>query len=714
MKRHVFIAAVLGTLGRVAADDQASMALDSLCVTYLSTYLAPISIQDEPSSSKKAEWERPSSENTGRLPITPNIRPTFGRNSSTTEDRTGSQDPLGSDTSLPDFEPTRSFPSSLIDPESVDIEATSLDSTGGMITDDVTSLPALTTSDLDIRLSSDALPTSSGFLEPAGRLVLFVVSVAADNEKRDLNKRAMGGFVGNDNPDVCTFAATFNLAESQLFEGGVPIYYSGEDFKELAGQDLPPPGAITMTFSASAQGLVFRNSALPNGQAGYCQGTDGKVYITFTSGPPGCTPVDVAIYDVAQCQNGVLVGLGSSSSTGSDVPTPETSTSQVASRSSSPVSQSTDSVPEAPSDNTDSEVSTAASSKGQSSEPLDPIASTTDSSISVETSTDSTVEHESSYLQPADTSSADISTSSEKSPSLESTTRLSDESSTSSTIVEISTDSTIQLESSSLQQAESSSRDLSTSPGDSSTSSDESPLLESTALSSEESSASSVSPTSQIDTESQSDSETAASSDSTTIADAESTSDALETTLDATTQETTSSSGDGTTTQIPTTTEDTTTIVSTSEDLSTAQEATTASVDACVSGITSPDGQPPLPDREDDCKELNVVTVSPYTVTTTIVENQLVLGIPTGWPTLRPTLTQLARRQAEEATTITPSATPDYATYCDSPSDYYEACSSLGVTRFTTTLPTPTKTETSTEPECFVTRMVKRAGESLG
>ncbi|RSL54648.1 hypothetical protein CEP53_007374 [Fusarium sp. AF-6] len=292
MKSHVLIAAVLGTIGRVAADDQASVEFGSLCVTYISTYLAPMSNEGEPSPSKNLELERPSSDNTGRLPIAPQIPPTFSRNSSTTEDRTGS------DTSLLDFESTRSFPASLIDSESTDIGTTSLGSTSGVITDDMTSTPTLIPSDSDSSLSSDVLPTSSGFPEPAGRLVLFVVAVAvADNEKRGLNKRAIGGFVGNDNPDVCTFAATFNLAEDQLFERGAPIYYSGEEFRELAGQDLPPTGAITTEFADSTQGLVFRNPALPNGQAGFCQSADGKVYITFTSGPPDCTPVEIAVYD---------------------------------------------------------------------------------------------------------------------------------------------------------------------------------------------------------------------------------------------------------------------------------------------------------------------------------------------------------------------------------------------------------------------------------
>ncbi|CAG7564261.1 unnamed protein product [Fusarium equiseti] len=160
--------------------------------------------------------------------------------------------------------------------------------------------------ELGSTVSTDAIPTSSGFIEPAGRSVIFQVSVV-DNQKRSTNKRqAIGGFVGNDNPQSCTFAATFNLAEGQLFEGGTPIYYSGESYKELSGLDFPSSGSITKTFEDTGR-LVFRNSALPNGRAGFCQTLDGIVYVTFTNGPVGCISVELVVYDVTQCQDGRLI-----------------------------------------------------------------------------------------------------------------------------------------------------------------------------------------------------------------------------------------------------------------------------------------------------------------------------------------------------------------------------------------------------------------------
>lgn len=165
----------------------------------------------------------------------------------------------------------------------------------GVLTDELATTSALVQG-LGSTASTDIFPTSSSINQPAGRSIIFLISTA-DNERRGIHKRATGGFVGIDNPDVCTFAAVFTLAKGKLFDGGVPVYYSGEDYKDLAGQDNPSGDSITTTFTTSGGNLVFRNSGLPNGDAGFCQGSDGQVYITFTAGPPGCVPVNLAVYD---------------------------------------------------------------------------------------------------------------------------------------------------------------------------------------------------------------------------------------------------------------------------------------------------------------------------------------------------------------------------------------------------------------------------------
>jgi hypothetical protein len=79
---------------------------------------------------------------------------------------------------------------------------------------------------------TEATSTSTDIIEPAGRNVILLIQ-ATDNAKRSFYKPANNEFVGESNPEVCTFAATFNLAEgqagNQLFAEGLPIYYSGED-----------------------------------------------------------------------------------------------------------------------------------------------------------------------------------------------------------------------------------------------------------------------------------------------------------------------------------------------------------------------------------------------------------------------------------------------------------------------------------------------------
>lgn len=192
-------------------------------------------------------------------------------------------------------------------------------------------------------ISTDAIPTSSGFVEPAGRSVIFGISVV-DNQKRTTNKRqAIGEFVGNDNPQICTFAATFNLAEGQLFEDGALIYYSGESYKELSGLDSPPSGSITKTFEGTGR-LAFGNSALPDGRAGFRQIPDGIVYVTFTNGPVGCISVKLVVYDgrvaipslltcadeipVTQCQDGQLIGDGDETATPSETIPQDTATTR--------------------------------------------------------------------------------------------------------------------------------------------------------------------------------------------------------------------------------------------------------------------------------------------------------------------------------------------------------------------------------------------------
>ena len=185
-------------------------------------------------------------------------------------------DAARSESSILEAEPTENSP---------DSDVTSLDSTVG--------IPTSST----LMTDTTAMPTPTGIIEPAGRSIILAI-IVSENEKRDINKRAsIDNFVGDNNPDVCTFARTFNLAEDQLFESGVPIHYSNEDYRELVGRDLPEDDSVTKTFRVTSRRLFFENDGLPNGQAEFCQNSDGLVYVTFTGGPVGCVPVQLAVYD---------------------------------------------------------------------------------------------------------------------------------------------------------------------------------------------------------------------------------------------------------------------------------------------------------------------------------------------------------------------------------------------------------------------------------
>ncbi|OBS19973.1 hypothetical protein FPOA_11696 [Fusarium poae] len=336
MKTLAFVSTLLGSASVVSAVDYAPKQ-DTWCVTYLSTYLVPVSDQaNSPVLTRPAE--EPS-----RQPVRPSLEPTFAANISTQQTKASFSTDLTTSLLLPESSITSETSSDDAVSSTFDTEPTVAQSGSGSQSLDPTTEPVIDetvtsslSTDLGSSISTDAIPTSSGLVEPAGRPVIFRVFVN-ENEKRNINRRqAIGGFVGNENPQICTFAATFNLAEGQLFEGGTPIYYSGESFKELSGQDLPSSGSITKTFEDSGR-LVFRNSGLPNGQAGFCQTPDGIVYVTFTNGPAGCIPVDLVVYDVTQCQNGRIVGDDDATSTASatvpqDTTTPEGTSVEVTSR----------------------------------------------------------------------------------------------------------------------------------------------------------------------------------------------------------------------------------------------------------------------------------------------------------------------------------------------------------------------------------------------
>ncbi|KNB10655.1 hypothetical protein FOXG_10803 [Fusarium oxysporum f. sp. lycopersici 4287] len=287
MKSYILATSLLGSVGIASAAEYPSMIMDTWCITYLSTYLAPISGQPALSPSRHLTF--------------------FGNSSAATASYTNDQSIIASETVTT---PTLDSGLSTLSVARTDSEAPSSGPMTGSLTEPIVT-PSLSATDI----TSSTLPTSTGIVEPPGRSVIFLVQ-APSNQKRDIKKREIGGFVGADNPDVCTFALTFNLAEGQLFVNGLPTSYAGEDYKALGVQDEDSfiQGSITKTFGTTGRTLFFRNSGLPNGEAGFCQDSSGQVYITFSASPPGCVPVTLGVYDVTQCQNGQLVGFETSTS----------------------------------------------------------------------------------------------------------------------------------------------------------------------------------------------------------------------------------------------------------------------------------------------------------------------------------------------------------------------------------------------------------------
>ncbi|KAF4341888.1 hypothetical protein FBEOM_4205 [Fusarium beomiforme] len=136
-------------------------------------------------------------------------------------------------------------------------------------------------------------------------LVIFRIVPNTDESRRHRRKRALGGFVGSTS-EACQEASSFSLSEGRLLDNGRPIYYDGEDYKELRGARRSVPwGAIATTFAGDGGFLRFRNTALPNDESGFCQTPeDGQVYITFTSSPPGCVPIRLSVVGVDEYEDG--------------------------------------------------------------------------------------------------------------------------------------------------------------------------------------------------------------------------------------------------------------------------------------------------------------------------------------------------------------------------------------------------------------------------
>ncbi|GKU10127.1 unnamed protein product [Fusarium langsethiae] len=119
-------------------------------------------------------------------------------------------------------------------------------------------------------------------------------------------------FVGNGNPDVCTFATVFALGQGRLFEE-ITLSLTRE---KNSNRSHPPLLLLVVPSPPSVvKGVVLRfsNPSLPGGRASFCQTpSDGQVYITYSSRPSGCAFVTLTVYKASvaeRCIDGKIDGL---------------------------------------------------------------------------------------------------------------------------------------------------------------------------------------------------------------------------------------------------------------------------------------------------------------------------------------------------------------------------------------------------------------------
>jgi hypothetical protein len=236
----------------IASTVQAAAALEpignpefvhrSLCFTYLSSYLAPV-------QTDIAEPDFPTAPNFPTTKSGPALPPPFVVNPSTSVAASSRATFLAvSESSEITQNPTPGFGSSF----SSGLLTTLSDDQNQETTGSGTLSPS------NAATSSQASTTSSGAGVSGEAIILAIVPQTGD-EKRQLSKRALGGFIMNGNvanAQICTDAAAFSLASGQLLDQGSPVYYSvGEPFKQLRGQRSPPDGAISTTFLNVGGGL---------------------------------------------------------------------------------------------------------------------------------------------------------------------------------------------------------------------------------------------------------------------------------------------------------------------------------------------------------------------------------------------------------------------------------------------------------------------------
>ncbi|CVL03945.1 uncharacterized protein FPRN_11994 [Fusarium proliferatum] len=299
MRPSAIFVPLLSLYNLVLVFDFAAIESHVWSVTYLSTYRMPISSSTAIGMYSYFAFFVKYSNFVARTNI----------NRASTSISSTASNSSASEPSTPETKTTEAYSSS----KQTSIRSSTLTTTDQLSRSQIQTLSSTTLSTTD-RLISSITPTSSttastdvittSIPQPSGRLIILQIQPPTTNRRRNIKRAPVGGFVGGS--QVCTFALNFTLSvEGQLLAGGVPVFYAGEDFKPLSEQKpINKSGDIIIkTFTETNGVLVFKNSSLPTGEAGFCQTSTGVVYITFSSQPSGCVPVALHIYELQQCQN---------------------------------------------------------------------------------------------------------------------------------------------------------------------------------------------------------------------------------------------------------------------------------------------------------------------------------------------------------------------------------------------------------------------------
>lgn len=141
--------------------------------------------------------------------------------------------------------------------------------------------------------------TASSTIDDVPVLLTVVPSIpGSPQQKRATEDDFQGGFIGAPSTEgSCSVGTPFNLTDGQLSSREQVVGMNpGGSYIELVPSSS---GIVSTTFSVVESTLYWKNESFFQGEAGFCQTTDGRVYATFTSSenwPDDCLSISIIVY----------------------------------------------------------------------------------------------------------------------------------------------------------------------------------------------------------------------------------------------------------------------------------------------------------------------------------------------------------------------------------------------------------------------------------